>query len=97
MKDMLASGPEEEAKRWKAVEEGLNKVLVLAEGVDHANGDKWLFGTEQGPGYADCVLAGLFIWFQRAGPDGGWVHIKGLNGGRWEQHMRNVQPYMQVR
>lgn len=94
---MLASGPEEEAKRWKAVEAGLNKVLALSKGIDRAYGDKWLFGTAQGPGYADFVLAGLFIWFQKAGPDGGWDLMKGLNGGRWEQYMRNVELYMQVR
>ena len=91
---MVASGPEEEAARWKAVEEGLNKVLTLSDGVDH--GYKWLFGTVEGPGYADFVLAAVFIWFQKAGPDGGWERMKDLNGGIWEKHMRNVEKYMQV-
>ena len=90
----MVSGPEEETRLFRALQEGLNVVSALSDEVDH--GDKWLFGTADGPGFADFVLAGLFIWFDKAGPDGGWAKIKTWNGGKWTKLMENVQPFMQV-
>ena len=90
----MIAKPEEEEKQWQGLQEGLNIISALADEVDH--GDKWLFGTAQGPGYADFVLAAAFIWFDKAGPDGGWVRVKTWNGGKWERAMKNVEEYMQV-
>ena len=91
----LVAGPEEDARRWQALEEGLNNVCALAEAV-HRDSDQWLFGTAQGPGYADFVLAAAFVWFKKVGPEGGWDRLKGLNEGRWRKHMSNVEQYMAV-
>ena len=55
-----------------------------------------LFGTADGPGYADFVLAAAFIWFDKTGPDGGWEKIKSWDGGKWAKVLKNVQPFMQV-
>lgn len=93
VKDMFGS-PEEQEKKWQALHECLHKIAALADEVDH--GDKWLFGTADGPGYADFVLAAAFIWFDKTGPDGGWERIKSWDGGKWAKVLENVQPFMQV-
>ncbi|OBZ65471.1 hypothetical protein A0H81_14597 [Grifola frondosa] len=64
---------------WTNLKEGLNRLSKLIESVKHGNG--FLFGTT--PTYADFVLCSQFIWFEKAGPKGGWEKIKEWNNGKW--------------
>jgi len=94
VKDMIATSPKEEAERWQALEEGLGRLSALTDEIDH--GDKWLFGTSEGPGYADFVLAAGFNWLRWVGPEGGWEKIRNTNGGKWARHLDHVEEYMEV-
>lgn len=94
VKDMMATSPKEEAERWQALEEGLGRLSALTDEIEH--GDKWLFGTSKGPGYADFVLATTLNWFRWVGPEGGWERIRNTNGGKWARHLDHVKEYMEV-
>ncbi|KAH9917306.1 uncharacterized protein B0H18DRAFT_1123656 [Fomitopsis serialis] len=94
VKDMIATSPKEEAERWQALEEGLGRLSALTDEIEH--GDKWLFGTSKGPGYADFVLATTLNWFRWVGPEGGWERIRNTNGGKWARHLDHVKEYMEV-
>ncbi|TFY59065.1 hypothetical protein EVJ58_g6010 [Rhodofomes roseus] len=83
-----------EAERWQQLEGGLEELSTIVETIEH--GDRWLFGTAEGPGYADFVLAAAFVWFRNAGPEDGWERLRTMNGGRWERFFKSALEYMQV-
>ncbi|KZT70427.1 hypothetical protein DAEQUDRAFT_708446 [Daedalea quercina L-15889] len=94
VQDIVARGPEEEAGWWQGLEDGLSRLSALTDEIDH--GERWLFGTAQGPGYADFVLVAALYAFKVAVPEGSWERIKRLNGGKWGKHLDNAREFMEV-
>lgn len=94
LEDMFPSHKQE--GMWAKLRQGLDQLSALIDSVRMSHRSRWLFSPVDTPSYADFDLGAILIWFQKAGPEGGWARIKDLNGGKWRRHMDNLQPYMQV-
>lgn len=88
--------PHKQEGMWAKLRQGLDQLSALIDSVRMGHRSRWLFSPVDTPSYADFDLGAIFIWFQKAGPEGGWARIRDLNGGKWRRHMDNLQPYMQV-
>jgi len=83
-------------KRWKEVQDGLDKVASwLDANVEQGKG---LYLVGDRVSYPDIMIAGILIWVNRvAGGDfEDWKRIIGLNDGRWEKFFKNFEQYTKV-
>lgn len=81
---------------WANLRRGLDELSALVDRQGASSKRRWVFSPVDSPSYADFLLGAIFIWFEKAGPEGGWNKIRGWNKGRWEQLLHDLQPYAQV-
>jgi hypothetical protein len=92
MKDWSAS--DNQGELWAKLKTGLDTLEAYIKTLKH--GDHSLFTDSSDVVYADCYLVSFFIWLKKAGPEGSWEKVRGLNGGLWQKAWDLCEPYMQV-
>jgi len=88
--------PDKRDGLWKALKAGLDHISDAIDGIQRRDGENWPFGLGR-PTWADFVLCSTFIWFEVAGPEGGWEMIKTWNGRKWERLYESCRPYMSLK
>ncbi|KAF9519898.1 hypothetical protein BS47DRAFT_1387833 [Hydnum rufescens UP504] len=78
------------------VVEGFNSLSEFVDREEAAGNEVLYAPDEEGvraPTYAGMVFTGVLEWLHRAGGQEAWEDIINLNGGRWAQLWKAVEPY----